>query len=213
MKISGGIVENGVVVGNTYNKYDTQNPIARLLMQNFDKDLTALCEKTKPKSIHEIGCGEGFWVFHWLNRGIEARGSDFSAQAINLARDNAIANNIPSDIFSQKNIYELDPDHDGAELIVCCEVLEHLENPEAGLAALKSVPHKHLILSVPREPLWCMLNLARGKYISHLGNTPGHIQKWSSLNFISFVSQFFDVIEVRKPIPWTMLLCQPNKNK
>ena len=46
----------------------------------------------------------------------------------------------------------LDPAADSAELVVCCEVLEHLEHPEAALATLASLARPWLIASVPREP-------------------------------------------------------------
>jgi len=32
MKIAGGLKENGIEVGNTYDKYKARNPVARLLM-------------------------------------------------------------------------------------------------------------------------------------------------------------------------------------
>jgi 2-polyprenyl-3-methyl-5-hydroxy-6-metoxy-1,4-benzoquinol methylase len=102
-------------------------------------------------------------------------------------------------------------DEDSAELIVCCEVLEHIEDPEAGLKALQKVTMQSLILSVPKEPLWRILNLARGKYITSWGNTPGHIQHWSKREFIQLVSKYFEVVEVRSPFPWTMVFCRPYK--
>jgi hypothetical protein len=84
-----------------------------------------------------------------------------------------------------------------------------LDNPEAGLQGLQRVVERHLIVSVPQAPLWCALNLARGKYISRWGNSPGHIQHWSKSGFIHLVSKYFEVVEVRSPLPWTMLLCRP----
>ena len=36
-----------------------------------------------------------------------------------------------------------------------------------------------LLVSVPREPLWRGLNMARGAYMRDLGNTPGHVNHWS----------------------------------
>ncbi len=41
------------------------------------------------------------------------------------------------DIFSVKSIYELKAPEDSADLIVCCEVMEHLEQPEAALETLQ----------------------------------------------------------------------------
>ena len=208
MKVSGGIKEGGVVVGNTYDKYGSQNPIAKRLMSGFSGALSGLVEKASPNTIHEIGCGEGYWVMQWNKEGIQARGSDFSAQVIEIARSNATGNGLPADVYMQRSIYDVEAAQDSADLIVCCEVLEHIENPEAGLEALQRIATKHVIISVPREPIWCALNLARGKYLSKLGNTPGHIQHWSRSNFVTLVSQYFDIVELKSPLPWTMLLAR-----
>lgn len=213
MKISGGIKEDGIVVGNAYDKYGSQNPIVRWLMKGFNDSLSELVAKAAPKTIHEIGCGEGYWVMQWNHQSIDARGSDFSSQVIELARENAVNNGIDPDIYKQCSIYDVEADHDSADLIVCCEVLEHLEHPEDGLQALQRAAEKHVIISVPREPIWCVLNMARGKYLSKLGNTPGHIQHWSRSGFIKLISKYFDIVEVKTPLPWTMVLCNVNEHK
>jgi 2-polyprenyl-3-methyl-5-hydroxy-6-metoxy-1,4-benzoquinol methylase len=209
IKIAGGAKEDGVVIGNAYDKYGSKNPVVRWMMNGFVTALSDLVAMAKPKSIHEIGCGEGYWVLRWNEQGLNTRGCDFSNDVIEIARENAIGRGLPTSLFEPRSIYDLNSNQDSADLIVCCEVLEHLENPEAGLEALQRVVKKSLILSVPREPLWCALNLARGKYISCGGNTPGHIQHWSRAKFIRLVSKYFEVIEVRSPLPWTMLFCRP----
>lgn len=210
-RTSGGISEDGIVVGNAYDKYASRNPIVRWLMAGFESSLLGLVDKVDPESIHEIGCGEGYWVLRWKEQGHDARGCDFSSQVIDLARQNARNRGCQADLFHVGSIYDLQAGRDEADLIVCCEVLEHLEDPREGLAALRRVVKGHLILSVPREPLWCLLNMARGKYLSSLGNTPGHFQHWSQRAFIELAREYFEVVEVRSPLPWTMLLCQPRK--
>jgi 2-polyprenyl-3-methyl-5-hydroxy-6-metoxy-1,4-benzoquinol methylase len=208
MKISEGMLEDGIVVGNAYDKYGSKNPIVRWLMEGFADSLSELVAKAAPSTIHELGCGEGYWVLDWNQQGIEARGSDFSEKVIALARDNAASRGVSPTLFSTRSIYDIEVGHDSADLVVCCEVLEHLEDPEAGLVALQRVATDYVILSVPREPIWCMLNLVRGKYLTSFGNTPGHIQHWSSSKFVALVNRYFDVVQVRKPLPWTMLLCR-----
>jgi 2-polyprenyl-3-methyl-5-hydroxy-6-metoxy-1,4-benzoquinol methylase len=209
MKLSEGMKEQGVYVGNVYDKYGARNPAVRLIMHNFYSTLSDLVERINPRSIHEVGCGEGYWVLRWVEDGIAARGSDFSAQVIELARTNAISRHVAPGYFETRDIYDLDPLEDGADLVVCCEVLEHLDRPRHALQALQSIVHGHLIISVPREPLWSVLNMMRGKYLNTAGNTPGHLQRWSRHEFMSLVSGYFDIMEVRTPIPWTMLLCRP----
>jgi len=212
MKISGGEKEDGIIIGNVFNKYSSSNPIVNWIMNNFESSLSEFVSQVSPSTIHEVGCGEGFWVLNWAKQGISAKGSDFSSKIIELAVQNAANHNLDPALFSTRNIYELEPEQHSADLIVCCEVLEHLEEPEQALASLQRITQKYLIISVPREPLWCTLNLIRGKYIRSWGNTPGHIQHWSSQQFVSLISQYFTVVAIKKPLPWTMLLCQPLQN-
>jgi 2-polyprenyl-3-methyl-5-hydroxy-6-metoxy-1,4-benzoquinol methylase len=213
MKVAGGQAENGIVIGNTYDKYGTRNPIARLMVEGFDNALSGLVAKLKPDTIHEVGCGEGYWVMRWLGEGIDARGTDFSTQVIDMAKENARGHNMEPARFAVRSIYDVVTERDSADLIVCCEVMEHLEEPQKALEALQRITTSDLILSVPREPLWRVLNLARGKYVSALGNTPGHLQHWSQRAFVSLASHFFDVVDVVSPLPWTMVHCKPKKRR
>lgn len=213
MKVSGGMKEGGIVVGNTYNKYGSKNPIVRWIMTGFEHSLESLVKKVGPNSIHEVGCGEGYWVLHWAEMGIESRGSDFSSNVIALAQENARVKGGDPKQFEARSIYDLKAGRDSADLVVCCEVLEHLEQPRLALGVLQKVVDDYLIVSVPREPLWCVLNLLRGKYITTLGNTPGHIQHWSKSGFIQLISEYFEVVETNSPLPWTMLLCRRRRNQ
>jgi len=208
MKISKGVQENGVVVGNNYDKYASSNPIVKWMMKGFHDSLDDFLTKSNPSSIHEVGCGEGYWTIQCAQQGLKVRGSDFSAQVIDMAKQNATKLGLVPDIFEVESIYELCVENHSADLIVCCEVLEHIDDPEAGLRKLQEIVQNKIILSVPREPVWRALNMVRGKYISSLGNTPGHIQHWSKSGFEKLVSQYFNVLEVSIPFPWTMLYCE-----
>ena len=154
MKIAGGITQDGVVIGNSFDKYGSRNPLVRWMMNGFDAALSELVRKLQPAEIHEVGCGEGYWTMRWAAEKIAARGSDFSSTVIDIARANAAERGLPAEMFSARSIYDLDPATDAAELVVCCEVLEHLEHPEKALERLSALARPHLILSVPREPLW-----------------------------------------------------------
>ena len=211
MRIASGLSEGGVVVGNAYDKYGARGPVVRRIMHGFHSALDDLVRQAAPRNIHEVGCGEGYWVLRWRAQGIEARGSDFSSQVIDLARANASNAGVDPELFTVRGIEALNRQRDSADLVVCCEVLEHLEDPDAGLAALQQLDARHLLLSVPREPLWRALNLARGHYVRDLGNTPGHLQHWSRHGFAQWVARRFEVLEVRSPLPWTMLLVRARR--
>jgi hypothetical protein len=53
--------------------------------------------------------------------------------------------------------------------------------------------------------MWRLGNLARGRYVGDLGNTPGHIQHFSRAAFSRLVDHHLDVIAVRRPFPWTFV--------
>ncbi len=206
------IIEDGIPAGNWYDKYNTKNPIARMLMSNFLKSVGALLVKRAGDidSICEIGCGEGMLSRYLYGLGItkNMRAFDFSVNVINIAksagRDCAIN-------FYQKSIYDAG-DEERSDLIVCCEVLEHLEHVEKALEMIQRVTKKYCLLSVPSEPVWRALNIARGKYLKDLGNTPGHINHWSYKAFTILVADYFDVIEMKRPLPWTMVLAKRKDN-
>ena len=197
--------EQGIPVGNVYDKYATGNPIARWLVRNFTSNVLDLVRASGARDIHEVGCGEGHLTEIIATIGVDRiRGSDMSKKMIAQASSRTAGSGL---FFETRDIYKLDSD-DSAELIVCCEVLEHLDDPERALRGLALLDSEHYIFSVPREPVWRMLNLARGKYLGQLGNTPGHIQHWSARSFQRLIGRYFDVSEIRSPMPWTMVLCR-----
>lgn len=205
--IASGLREQDVLAGNLFDKYGSRNPIVRFLMRGFETSLAELVALTNSRNIHEVGCGEGRWTLEWAARGFDARGSDFSEHVLDLARANS-ARVGASVHFRAASIYDLEAPLDAADLVVCCEVLEHLEQPERAVDVLARLASPWLIASVPREPIWSVMNMARGKYWSSLGNTPGHIQRWSSRAFTSLLARRFEIVAVRRPLPWTMVLCR-----
>ena len=88
------------------------------------------------------------------------------------------------------------------------EVLEHVADPEALLTELARVARGHLLVSVPREPLWRALNIARGAHWASLGNTPGHVHGFSRRSLEHLAARRGQVVAVRTPLPWTAALVQ-----
>ena len=193
--------------GNVYDKYATRNPVERRLVGRFLAELEDLVARTGAREAHEVGCGEGELAMLLARRGVAMRGSDVSTDVVAEARRRAAAAGLEIP-FKAASITDLAPDEDAAELVVCCEVLEHLDDARRGLDVLTSLARPWLIVSVPREPLWRALNVARLKYVGALGNTPGHLGHWSRRSFIDFLADRVEVVETRSPLPWTMALCR-----
>ena len=62
------VSDEGIVTGNTYDKYGSSNPFVRRLMARFERDLDELFEAAAPASVLDVGCGEGVLVHRWAQR-------------------------------------------------------------------------------------------------------------------------------------------------
>ena len=190
-----------VPTGNTYDKYASKNPVERRLMAGFFSALDACLPTRVPATVLEVGMGEGEVTARVRERypaatvtGLDlpdpALASEWRARGIVGLFGDIAGLPFPSGAF---------------DLVLAIEVLEHVPDPAAGLAELARVSRGDLVVSVPREPIWRVANMARGKYLSALGNTPGHVQHWSRRGFARFVASQVDVVTVRAPFPWTMV--------
>jgi len=193
-----------VITGNFYNKYKTKNFIERKLVYNFINNIQNALEGINFTKVLDAGCGEGYITNIISNiRKSEIHGIDIGEDVLAIAQSNY--NNI---FFKKASIYNLPYESNSFDLVVACEVLEHLAKPEEALMELQRVSTDWILLSVPREPMWSLLNLARGKYIRRYGNTPGHIQRWGKRRFVDLIQEYFEVEKVMSPLPWTIVLCK-----
>lgn len=197
---------NSQPAGNHYDKYHTRNPIARRLMQGFLSDFDLLSSRVPPGDVLEVGCGEGELSIRLARKGCRVRGCDIAPEVVEEARRRAESASVEVAFWAQ-GIQDLS-ETEASELVICCEVLEHLEHPDAGLDTLAKLASPWLLTSVPREPIWRAMNMARGKYLDAWGNTPGHLNHWSRASFLRFLSRRFDIVQVATPLPWTMALCR-----
>ena len=200
------VSEQGIVTGNTYDKYGSSNPVVRRLMGGFERALDDLLARADPSSLLDVGCGEGVLVHQWAQRLGERRrvvGIDLEEESIQAGWAARQAPNLEYRTMAAENLPFAANEFDLASAI---EVLEHVPDPEHTLAEMARCAERHLLVSVPREPLWRMLNIARGAYWPALGNTPGHLNHWSERSFVALLSRYGEVAEVRTPFPWTMLL-------
>jgi SAM-dependent methyltransferase len=206
-----------VPTGNTYDKYGSGNPVVKRLMAGFHSTLDELFALAAPESILDVGCGEGVLTVEWAERlgdtqvGADApRGTGGRVVGIDLddpkLRSEWEKRARPNLEFRAEEATSLSFEDDSFDMACAIEVLEHVPDPEATLAEMARVARRHLLVSVPREPLWRGLNMARGAYLRDLGNTPGHVNHWSKRAFTSLLSRYGTVEEARSPFPWTMVL-------
>ncbi len=198
------VTSGDVIVGNVDDKYDTQNPIARRLVDGFLRSVSELYRGSEARSVLEVGCGEGRLADHLLRSA--PRPQRFAACDLEDARASGID---PAIEFEVASIYDLPYADASFDLVICCEVLEHLEDPAAGLAELARVSARAVLLSTPWEPIWRLLNLARGRYLRDLGNTPGHLQHFTRRQLIALATTHLEIRAIRRPLPWTVILGAP----
>jgi 2-polyprenyl-3-methyl-5-hydroxy-6-metoxy-1,4-benzoquinol methylase len=194
-----------VPTGNTFDKYGSTNPVVRRLMSGFERTLDELFDRAAPQSVLDVGCGEGVLTERWARRIAPGRiiGLDLDDPKLKAHWEARRRENLEFVTMPAENL----PFADGEfELAAAIEVLEHVPDPEHTVAEMARVACGHLLVSVPREPLWRALNVARGAYIAELGNTPGHVNHWSKRSFVALLARYGNVVEARSPFPWTMLL-------
>jgi len=189
-------------VGNAYDKYTTSNPLAALLTRRFLAELDALVGEIGPRSVLDVGCGDGF-VTDRIARALGDRpvlGVDRKPLASWAGRRGG---DLSFEVADARRLPYADRSFD---LVSGIELLEQVPGPELALAELVRVARIAVIVSVPREPIWRILNCLRGAYVGWLGNPPGHVNHFSRAAFVSLAAGHGRVDEIRSPFPWTIVV-------
>lgn len=188
-------------------KHQTRNPVVRRLIDRFHRRVAELARPLRAASVLDAGCGEGETL---LRLGPElpddVEGIDINPDCVRFA-----SARVTEARFRIGSLLDL-PYPDGRfELVLCLEVLEHLDEPERGLIELSRVAQRDLILSVPHEPYFRLGSLMRGKYIGSLGNHPEHVNHWNPRTFRGFLQRHVQVVEMRRSFPWIIAHARPRR--
>ncbi|NUP10434.1 MAG: methyltransferase domain-containing protein [Polyangiaceae bacterium] len=199
------------MLSNTYfdrfetPKYQNKNPVQRHLIRRFARTIHALFVAAGPtRRVVEIGVGEGFLSGYLSEQFPEKQFTGVDADTPSIDR---LKRKFPRVDAHVGLIEELGFLQGPFDLVMCCEVLEHVNDPRAALASLDSLGAPRLILSVPHEPFFMLSNLARGKNVTRLGNDPEHLHHWTKRGFRTFLEEQFDVLHIETSYPWIVALC------
>ena len=198
------------------DKYTKSGKIGNMLLDNYFRSLEVLINKIPKQELEnakilEIGCGAGYSterIQDLLPKSVDFIASDIEKENVEHAKKKLGK----SFVVTEESVYDLQRKDKSIDLIFLLEVMEHLEFPDKALEEIKRVGKGYVIIGVPREPIWRILNMARLKYLKDFGNTPGHIQHWGRRSLLKFLkSKGFEIVGVENPLPWTIVLVKISK--
>jgi SAM-dependent methyltransferase len=194
-----------VIKGTNQYKYDNKNKIHQFILRRFLEALHREIIALSPSSILDFGCGEGFFLKAVSERGMpngcRVTGIDIREDALAIAKELC-----PEYNFANIDLFDLVPEKENHDLVMAIEVLEHLADPGRYLGHLGKISSRKLILTVPHEPWFRLMNLLRGRNISHLGNHPEHLNHWSVRSFGAWAGEFLVIDRLYGIFPWVILV-------
>lgn len=187
------------------HKYNNKNFFHQLALGKYFEVVASEISAINPGSVLEFGCGEGLLAEQLIQRGAKLgkyTGVDIRHEAIEFAKSrNPGVNFVSADIFSWP------PAGEKYDLVMACQVFEHLPDPRPFLDRLLRLTRGPVLLTVPHEPWFRLLNLARGRDLMRLGNHPEHVNQWNLKSFTGFVSEQATVMHAYSSFPFVILLC------
>ena len=188
-------------------KYRAKNPIKRALIKRFVAKVEELFEAGEaPKSVLEIGVGEGFLSGHLSERHPQTR---FSGVDLNQRDLDLLAEKFPNIERYCANIYDLSALPGGYDLIICAEVLEHVDDPQRALEQIQKLRPERVILTVPHEPWFMLSNLAMGKNLTRLGTDIEHVNHFTVSSFRRLLARQLELSTVTTSYPWILAAGRP----
>jgi 2-polyprenyl-3-methyl-5-hydroxy-6-metoxy-1,4-benzoquinol methylase len=184
-------------------KYERAGRVEGALMGRFRRGLLEELAALAPASVLDAGCGEGH-VTSWIAEAFpQARVAGVDGREDALA---ALRARTPRVEAARGDVYDLPFGDRTFDVVVCTEVLEHLEEPGRGLAELVRVAGRAVVLTVPHEPGFRLGNVARGRYLGRFGSTPGHVNTWGRRGFTRLVAAKAHVERWRSLFPWQLVV-------
>jgi len=185
------------------DKHESKNPLIKFFNDKLKRDIIEAVEDYNPKSILDIGCGEGFITSLLADRFKEAdvMGLDIEEEYIKYAK---MFNKRKNVFYGVNGIYTLPPNR--YDLIVATELLEHLKTPQKAIECLKKVSKGVILITIPNEPYFRLGNLCSLKYITRDGNTPGHLHNWSKNTISKLLKEMNLDFEIKSSSFWNIIL-------
>jgi trans-aconitate methyltransferase len=179
----------------------------RLALRRFFDRIAGELLEMGPARVLDFGCGEGLFLKEIEARGVvldDYLGIDLREDALQTARSFH-----PRHRFELVDLSQWDAPPGSFDLVIASQVLEHLPDPVSALKRLVDLSSERLLLTVPAEPWFQIVNLARGRHLARLGNHPEHVNRWSFSKFGRLVSNHAQIVRAYRVFPFTVVVAKP----
>lgn len=186
-------------------KFETANPVVQRMIGGFFARLREVVAPLAPASTLDAGCGEGETLVR-LGPLLGGRVAGVDLSAYSVAR---VAERLPDVEARTASVTALPFTDGGFDLVLCLEVLEHLDDPAAAVRELARVAAADVVVSVPFEPWFRLGSLLRGKHVRALGNHPEHVNQFNRRRLATLLEPALDVVAIRVAFPWLIAHATP----
>lgn len=155
---------------------------ARLSTDEFQPSVYELAadisEKHGFRSIVDVGCGSGYKLVHRLGK----------FETIGLETEPAyswLLEKYPDRKWLRSE--EVDPTILKPDLVICCDVIEHIEHPDTMMDFLQKINFRYLILSTPER------DRVAGKSDYGPPQNVFHYREWNAEEFKAYAAAWFRI--------------------
>jgi 2-polyprenyl-3-methyl-5-hydroxy-6-metoxy-1,4-benzoquinol methylase len=193
-----------------YLKAPSKNPLMKLLIDMFYREILNQISRCYSRNEHfkllDIGCGVGL-----VSKIISQNFSNATISGFDVSEDAVKSAKLllPSADIKAGDIYDSPFNDKLFDMIICAEVLEHLNEPEFIIDYIARVCKKYAIISIPNNWKFRAVNVIRFKFLPQKGNTPGHVNEWTKQEISTLLSRHFRIIYITTILGiWIVILCE-----
>lgn len=194
---------NGQTIEQT--KFTSKNPLVKHVIKSFKCDIEKMIGYSEPKTVLDAGCGEGIISQYILSQ------FNFNMYGIDMSRD-MLSKSSKILPVACASVHKLPFNDKTFDLVICLEVIEHIEMPEKGLLEIARVG-EYAIISVPNDILMRIGNISRGKYLRSFGNFPDHKNHWKYSTFKKLLENYFEILDFKiSGFVWLIAIVKPKND-
>lgn len=191
-------IKGGYHEGRHVEKFDDRQNTDQWQLNVYESALE-LFKKNNGNSVIDVGSGSGYKLMDLFG--------NFETTGIELAETcHWLKLNYPRKKWME--FENTDPRQLKTDMIICSDVIEHVQNPDDLMTFMGKIEFKWLVLSTPER------NRVRGKMDFGPPENTSHYREWSDTEFKTYVSRWFKVdkqLFSGEQNVSQILFCQPKK--